>query len=207
MSVFVEWIGYIASAIILVSLLMSSIIKLRIINTVGSVIFAVYGIIIGSIPVAVMNFGIVGINIYYLIKMYSAKDPLSIVEMPATSEYMTNFLTFYKDEIKKFADYSEDKLKNAVISFLVMRDMQDAGAFICSEHDGQTLNIELDFVTPKYRDFQIGNFIFNKQKEMFQGKGYKRFVAESDNHVHIKYLKKMGFSEFGASGRLWARDI
>ncbi len=207
MSNIVEWIGYLASAIILVSLLMSSIIKLRIINTVGSVIFAVYGIIIGSIPVAVMNFGIVGINIYYLIKMYSAKDPLNIVEMAPNSEYMINFLDYYSDEIKKFSDFRMDSLSDTAISFLITRDMQDAGVFICSEHDEETLNIELDFVTPQYRDFQIGSHIFSKKNDVFLSKGYKRFVAESENPVHVKYLRKMGFKAFGASGRLWEKDI
>lgn len=58
-----EWLGYIASLIVLISLLMSSVKKLRWINLLGSLTFAVYGFLINALPVAVMNAGIVGINI------------------------------------------------------------------------------------------------------------------------------------------------
>src|SRR6056297_1798281 len=61
-----EWVGYAASLLVLISLLMSSIIKLRWINLIGSAIFCVYGFLIGSIPVGIMNGGIIIINIYYL---------------------------------------------------------------------------------------------------------------------------------------------
>ena len=66
----VEIIGYIASAIVLISFLMKNIKKLRIINTVGCLIFIVYGVLLNfSIPIIITNAVIVGINIYFLIKM------------------------------------------------------------------------------------------------------------------------------------------
>jgi len=70
----VEWIGYIASLIVLISLVMSSVKRLRWINLTGSLIFAVYGVLISSYPVAVMNLGIVLVNTYYLYQIYSKKD-------------------------------------------------------------------------------------------------------------------------------------
>ncbi len=64
-----EIIGYIASFIVLVSFLMKDITKLRIINSIGCVMFVAYGILLGfSIPIIFTNVAIVGINIYYLIK-------------------------------------------------------------------------------------------------------------------------------------------
>lgn len=66
----VEIIGYIASAIVLISFLMKNIKKLRIINTAGCLIFIVYGVLLNfSIPIIITNAVIVGINIYFLIKM------------------------------------------------------------------------------------------------------------------------------------------
>ncbi|HRN42875.1 MAG: uroporphyrinogen decarboxylase [Flavobacteriales bacterium] len=64
-----EIIGYIASAIVLISFLMKNIVKLRIINSIGCLIFIVYGILLNfSIPIILTNSVIVGINIYFLIK-------------------------------------------------------------------------------------------------------------------------------------------
>ena len=48
-----ELIGYLGSALIVVSLAMSSIIRLRIVNLAGAVVFSFYGVLIGSIPVIV----------------------------------------------------------------------------------------------------------------------------------------------------------
>ena len=42
--VIVEIIGYIGSALVLVSMLMTSVVRLRIINLIGSVIFAGYAL-------------------------------------------------------------------------------------------------------------------------------------------------------------------
>ena len=64
-----EIIGYTASFIVLVSFLMKDISKLRIINSIGCVMFVAYGILLNfSVPIILTNVAIVGINIYYLIK-------------------------------------------------------------------------------------------------------------------------------------------
>jgi hypothetical protein len=69
-----EWLGYLASLIVLISLLMNSILKLRWINLLGSSIFSLYGFLIGALPVGFMNLGIALINIYHLIKIYHSKE-------------------------------------------------------------------------------------------------------------------------------------
>jgi hypothetical protein len=64
----VELTGYAAMATVLVSFLMKSVIKLRIINSAGCLIFVVYGILLEpySWPIIITNTFIFGINIYYL---------------------------------------------------------------------------------------------------------------------------------------------
>ncbi len=69
----IEWLGYVASALIVISLIMTSVEKLRIVNTAGCVLFTVYGFIVGAYPVAVSNLLIVLINLYHLYKIKSVK--------------------------------------------------------------------------------------------------------------------------------------
>lgn len=69
----IEWVGYLASALIVISLTMSSIVKLRIINSIGCALFVVYGISVGALPVAFSNVLIIFINLYYLFK-YSQSE-------------------------------------------------------------------------------------------------------------------------------------
>jgi len=63
-----DYIGYIASGVVLLSFLMRKMIFLRIVNTIGCVFFIVYGILLGEAPIIITNAAIVLINIYYLSK-------------------------------------------------------------------------------------------------------------------------------------------
>ena len=65
----IEWIGYLASILIVVSLTMTSIIKLRVINTIGCILFVIYGVLVKAYPVALSNFAIILINLYNLYKI------------------------------------------------------------------------------------------------------------------------------------------
>ena len=64
-----EIIGYTGSALVVISMLMTSIIRLRVINLIGSLIFTVYALLIRSYPTAAMNVFLVGINVWHLIHL------------------------------------------------------------------------------------------------------------------------------------------
>lgn len=66
----IELVGYLGSILVVVSMLMTSVVRLRIINSVGAGIFTVYALIIQSYPTALMNFCLVVINIYNLVRIY-----------------------------------------------------------------------------------------------------------------------------------------
>ena len=64
----VEWVGYTAMATVLISFLMKSVTKLRIVNIFGCLLFVVYGVLLKSKPIIVTNAAIFCINLYYLLK-------------------------------------------------------------------------------------------------------------------------------------------
>lgn len=69
-----EWVGYLASLVLMISFLMKNIITLRIINSIGAILFVVYGImLVTSWPIIITNTFILGVNIYYLAKHYQIK--------------------------------------------------------------------------------------------------------------------------------------
>jgi hypothetical protein len=73
-----EIIGYIASVLVAVSLMMRSVLKLRVINLLGAAVFMLYGLMIGAYPVAVMNLFIVLIDLYYLREFITSKGYFSL---------------------------------------------------------------------------------------------------------------------------------
>lgn len=62
-----EWVGYAASLALIISFMMKNINALRIINSLGSILFVVYGILLQtSYPIIITNGFILMVNIYYL---------------------------------------------------------------------------------------------------------------------------------------------
>ena len=64
-----EWVGYIASIVLIISFMMKNVSTLRIVNSVGALLFVVYGIMLTiSWPIIITNSFILVLNIYYLTK-------------------------------------------------------------------------------------------------------------------------------------------
>ncbi|MBU1141600.1 MAG: YgjV family protein [Firmicutes bacterium] len=188
-----EWIGYLASLIILISLLMSSVKRLRWINLFGATIFAVYGFLIHAIPVGLMNVGIVMINIYYLVQMYAKKDYFTLLKLGSQTEYFNHFMSFYKENIQSFMDVEKDLDNPQYVKLFILRNTVPAGIVVSKIKNPTTLEIVIDYVIPAYRDFKIGNFLYENQKDFFISQGFEKLVTKPGNEKHQSYLKKMGF--------------
>jgi len=69
-----EWLGYLASIVLMISFLMKNIITLRIINSVGAILFIAYGFLLTtSWPIIITNTFILGVNFYYLTIHFTQK--------------------------------------------------------------------------------------------------------------------------------------
>lgn len=189
-----EWIGYAASAFILLSMMMTSIVRLRLINLMGSMLFVIYGLLIESYPVAFMNLLIAIVNVYYLIKIATGKQNLfSILEISPESNYVREFLNYYINDIQKFApDFQRENL-NPEVCWLILKDMKVAGLLLGSRHNDTSLKIELDYILKPYRDFKPGTFIYEDNQKFFLQKGYNKLLASPGNRTHNQYLERMGF--------------
>jgi len=188
-----EIIGYIASILVAVSLMMSSILKLRVINLIGAACFTIYGILIGAYPIVVVNFIIVLIDLYYLYEMYAAKEYFKILGVSNNSEYLKYFLGFHDQDIKQFfPDFSHTPSEQR-FAFFALRNLVPAGLFIGEIREKDTLFVELDYAIPGYRDFKIDKFIYSENTEFFKEKGFRKISISPGDKKHKTHLRKMGF--------------
>ena len=65
-----EWLGLVASLIVLVSFLMTNQIKTRIINMVGCIVFVIYGLLLPTYSTAFMNGAVFIVHVVFLIKHF-----------------------------------------------------------------------------------------------------------------------------------------
>jgi hypothetical protein len=188
-----EIVGYVASVLVAISLMMSSILKLRLINLVGSAAFVIYGALIGAYPVAVVNLLIVFINLYYLRQMLGSREYFRLLQVSPDSEYLRAFLDYHADEIQRFLPGFAYAPGERQLVFFVLRDMVPAGLFIGETRGDGALRVVLDFVIPQYRDFKTGRYVFQDQAEFFRGHGITQIVSDAGSRVHNEYLRRMGF--------------
>lgn len=189
----IEIFGYLASALIALSMAVSSIIKFRWINLIGALGLAIYAIIIGAIPVAIVNGLIVALDIYYLFKAYTKNEVFQILELEKGDDYLRQFIHFYKTDIQKFFPNFEHKDEEQAFQFLILRNMNVAGAFIAKKQENSSYYVDLDYVTPEFRDFKSGKYVYSQLKEKLLLKDCTKLLTFSKNKTHQKYLKKLGF--------------
>jgi len=192
MSFVFELIGYAGSVLVAVSLMMTSLFKLRVINLIGALFFTIYGVLIGALPVALLNALIVGVNIYYLLQMLNQKDYFKLMEVSYNSQYLKNFVDFYNKEIIEFFPSYLFKPQPDQLAVFVLRNMVPVGLLIVRSR-GEQADVFLDFVIPGYRDFRAGKFLFEESADYFHAKDIKRLVSEPGNSRHESYLQRMGF--------------
>ena len=87
-SVIIEVTGYMGSFLVVLSMLMSSIVKLRMINTVGCCISATYALIIHSYPLALMNICLIIINVYNLMKLLKTKQQYDLISVSTDDGFL-----------------------------------------------------------------------------------------------------------------------
>ncbi len=190
-----QWIGYIASAIIAVSLAMSSIVKFILINLFCAMTFSSYGFLIGALPVGFLNGLITFIDIYYLIIIYNKKEIFEILEIRAENKYLIRFLEFHNKEIQKYFPGFTYKPEMNTISFFILRNMAVAGLFLAHREENHILKVGLDYVIPEYRDFKNGRYVYLRLRKKFIQDGFDLVKATANSEKYCKYLKKLGFTE------------
>lgn len=183
-----ELVGYLGSLLVIVSMLMTSVVKLRIINTVGSVIFCTYAFLIHSYPTAIMQICLIIINIINLHKLNNTKKEYAAVSTKAQDGFLSHFLFANSSDIKKyFPDFAAPDSSDKI--FLITCEQVPAGILIAKDEGNDTLHIKLDYTTPAYRDCSAGKFLYTHLKRL----GIKKLIAETKIPTHEKYLHKMGF--------------
>jgi len=66
-----EYIGYLASLMVLISFTMKDVNKLRLVNMTGCILFVIYGFLMPTLrvglPIIIANAAILMVNLYYLV--------------------------------------------------------------------------------------------------------------------------------------------
>ena len=203
-------IGYVGSALIIVSLTRTSILKLRLFGLAGSSTFFVYSLLIGAYPIAVVNVVIIFVHLFFLRDLLANRDEyFTVLDVRPDSRYLAYFLDFYADEICRFQPDFAYEASGEERAVFILRDLVPAGLFIGRPCEDHSMQVQLDFVIPQYRDFKIADFLYSDRSGVFTDPKCDHAWSYGEAPEHAAYLKRMGFAPGGerADRTIYVKDL
>ena len=198
-----ELVGYVASALVVLSLAMTSVVRLRTLSLAGSATFVAYGVLIESVPIIVTNASIAAINIWFLRRELGGGRDLGATVVPSNSPFLADFLGHHAADIAQFQpEYDADRAVN--FALVLMRDGLPAGV-VMGERDGESLDVTLDYVLPAYRDSRLGRWLYGRGAAVFRQADITQLASAPGHDQHRQYLERVGFGFDAASGRYLKR--
>lgn len=189
--VLIEVIGYVASALVVLSLSMTSVVRLRVVSLAGSLAYAVYGALIGAWPVMIANGIIVILNMWNLRKVLKPTADLDAVPMDVEAPFLSDFLKSHLGDIRQSQPEYESSSNDT--AFVLMRDGMPAGVVVGQRAEDR-LNITLDYVLPAFRDCRLGRWLYGDGSALLRGLGIREVTASPRTRAHQEYLVGVGFA-------------
>ena len=194
-----EWLGYIASVIIMISFLTTSIVYLRLINLLGSLTFGVYAFLIHSPPTIFLNLMIAGVQIYYLIRLLTQARHFSVAQAKADDPYLQQFIAHHQADVDKhYPQFASTPQDNQII-YYYLDGVNVVGVYAGTWTDAETIRIDLDYVIPAYQDLKVGRYFYSPINAGKFFSGVRKMTAYSGSHHDDKYWQAMGFQPDSSS--------
>jgi Bacterial inner membrane protein len=198
----VDALGWFGSALLIYSLLQARILRLRVLNTVACLILIVFNAMIGVWPMVAMNVVLAAINLFFIVRMLRERgDDRAYAVLPVREDdaYLRHFLAAHRSDIDAFFPGFAGGVPQGRLSYVVQHGDETAGVIVVRDEGDGTAQVELDYVTPRYRDFTPGEFVF-RQSGLFRDNGFRE-VLTAPGMVN-PYYERVGFTRVGDRYRL-----
>jgi hypothetical protein len=202
--VLLELLGWLGSAVLVVSLLQTRVLRFRVLNTVAALVLVVYNAVLGVWPMVGLNVVITGINLWVIARLLRERHDdraYEVVPIGTGEAYLHSVLALHHDDIARYnpqlPDAPGDVVARADLAFLVLARGQTVGV-VLARRTGEPGEAEvvLDYVLPHYRDFTPGEFVY-RAGGPFPTAGVTRVVAPQGMREAERYLASVGFRTAG----------
>ena len=190
-SMMIELIGYLGAVLIAISVLIPSVIRLRVFSLIGCIALLIYGVFIRSYPVVVLHSILTVVSIFHLIRLLATQRHFELVNMGKDSGVLEYFLTCYQEDIRKFFREFQKNVTDFDTAYRVLSDTVPAGVLLGNLKEDGTLDVMLDYATPGYRDCSVGRLLYERLPE----RGVYRLLLRVRTNDFELYLQKMGFEK------------
>lgn len=204
--VWLEVVGWLGSALVVLSLTVAGVWRFRILNLVGAVIATAYNAVLGIWPFVAMNAAISVIDVYWLVRLHRERHDAAaydVVEVGPDDASLAHTLRTHAADIARFYPQFTAQAGEARHAFLVLRRDETVGAVVVRDDGNGVGVIELDYVTPRFRDFTPGEFVY-RRSGVFAEHGFRRLVVPPDVVGSRDYYARVGFTRTDDG---WVREV
>ena len=196
-------VGWGGSALLIYSVMQARVLRFRVVNLAASVVLSGFNAALGIWPMVAMNIALALINAWHVQTLLSSRRddaPFEVVEVGAGDEYLRHVLRVHeKDMLAGQPDLRWDGASPGRSAFLVQHGDETVGVVLIRDGDDDAAHVELDWVSPRFRDFSPGEFVW-RRSGLLREHGFRRVVTSPA--MVGPYYERIGFHRDGESSVL-----
>jgi hypothetical protein len=199
-----DLVGWGGSALLVFSLLQARVLRFRALNLLGCAILLVFNALIQVWPMVGMNAVLAGINVWFLVKLLRDRHDrtaFEVIEVGRDDAYLKHLLEVHADDIQRYQPgFSWAPTAERDHAFVVLHGNETVGVVLVdADHD--VARVRLDYVTPRYRDFTPGEFVW-RDSGVLTALGFRHVMTPPD--MVDAYYARVGFRP---NGREFVLDL
>jgi len=192
-------LGWLGSALLIFSLLQARVLRFRVLNTLACLVLIVFNAALDVWPMVAMNVVLAGINLWFIRRLLADRhdeSAYSVLEVGGSDVWLQHVLAEHAADIARyFPSFAWRGGEDPREAFLVSRGDETVGVVVVRDAGDGVAQVELDYVTPRFRDFTPGEFVY-RRSGMFRDRGYRRVLTPPD--MVKPYYDRLGFRREGA---------
>ncbi|MDQ1536039.1 MAG: hypothetical protein QOE58_432 [Actinomycetota bacterium] len=195
-------LGWAGSSLLIFSLLQARVLRFRLLNLMASLVLVVYNDLLEVWPMVAMNVVLAGINLWFIRKLVAQRHSeasFEVLEVGALDAYLLHLLRCHGEDIQRFQpgfSWDPGTLPPGHSAYLVQRGDETVGVVLVRDVGDGVAQVELDYVTPRFRDFSPGEFVY-RRSGLFRDRGFRQVVTPAG--MVAPYYDRLGLHRQGDS--------
>lgn len=190
--------GWLGSALLIYSVMQARVLRFRVLNLAASAILAGFNWALGIWPMVAMNIALCAINLWHIRALVGTRHDeatYEVLEVGPQDEYLRHVLRVHEADILRYQpDFLWDGAAEGAAAFLVTRGDETVGVVLVRDGGAGTAQVDLDYVTPRFRDFSPGEFVW-RRSHLLRDRGFSRVL--SPPRMVDPYYARLGFRPVG----------
>jgi hypothetical protein len=187
-------LGWAGSALLIYSLLQARVLRFRVLNLVASLVLVAFNALLGIWPMVAMNAVLAGINVWFIVLLLGERHDeaaYQVLEVGVSDAYLRYVLSVHDKDIRRFFPrFSGTGPAASRSAFLVQHGDETVGVVLVHDAGDGVAQVELDYATPRFRDFTPGEFVY-RRSGMFRDRGFHRVLTPPG--MVAPYYDRLGF--------------